>query len=380
MAGRLTRIAFFIPGNPELIRLIRAVRRSLPPEQTWVTHRANVTDAGSHVVHTWRPHVVITTDAGHRLLMREGGLKCPILMISGRRRPGLTSIGIDERALGQLAVDHFLRLGYRQLVYFGVYRDGMYRRRIPAIRMSIKKAGIEPIHYIPDWTGYDWRTIDQKIKRWLTRLPRPVGVICENDARARQLAEACLQFGIRVPDEVAILGIGNDPDLCETVHPPLSSLEQPWEAIGKAFSDWIVRHLGKRSLPPPIHLRYPPAGIAVRASTDRIAVEDPQVAAAMRYIHDHAGETIHVRHIARAANVSRRTLEMRFLEVLGHSPAEELRNVRFSRIRRLLRGTDYTVDQIARQCGYASGASLTLAFKRYCGQTPRDYRQQMHEP
>jgi LacI family transcriptional regulator len=207
---------------------------------------------------------------------------------------------------------------------------------------------------------------------WLASLPRPLAVFAANDLWGFELVQAARERRLHVPEDVAILGVDNDQLICEIAHPPLSSIRLGAERIGREAVALLGRLL--RGKPPEAGLlRVPPLDVVTRHSTDVLAVEDPEVAGALRHIRQHAAEGLSVKQLLTALPVNRRTLERRFVRALGHTPLEEIRRVRFERVKALLRA-DLAIYDVAARCGFASAAYLTTSFLQATGMTPSVYR------
>jgi LacI family transcriptional regulator len=210
---------------------------------------------------------------------------------------------------------------------------------------------------------------------WLASLPKPLAVFAANDLWGSELVQAAREVGLHVPDDVSILGVDNEELLCEISHPPLSSIRMGAEQIGRAAVVLLQRLLDGKAvgaLPIP---RVPPAGVVTRQSTDVLAVEDPDVAAAIRHIRRHAVEGLSVKQMLDALAVNRRTLERRFVSVLGHTPLEEIRRVRLERAKLLLQ-TDMPIYDVAARSGFATPEYLATSFLRATGMTPTAFRRQ----
>ena len=203
-------------------------------------------------------------------------------------------------------------------------------------------------------------------------LPRPVAVLAHNDVRGRHLVESCAEIGLSVPDNVAVLGIDNEPPFCEVCQPPLSSIVPNAERVGYEAGASLEKLMGGGPAEPCVLV--PPQGIVVRQSTDVTAVSDPLVANAVRFIREHACEGIGVADVMAHAVTSRTWLDQRFRQFLGHTPHDEILRVRLKRACQLLEASDLTLDVVAERSGFRHGAYLVEVFLREFGQTPGEYR------
>ena len=214
---------------------------------------------------------------------------------------------------------------------------------------------------------------------WLQSLAKPVGVMACNDVRGRQVIEACLEAGLRVPDDVAVLGVDEDRLLCELANPPLSSVVLNLDRAGYQAAELLDGLMAGR-LQPPQRILAEALWIIPRRSTDVLAIEDRHVAAAVRFIRDHCREAIAVGDVVSQANISRRGLEIRFQHVLGRSIRQQIQRVRLGWSQRLLVETNLSAEKIAHACGFSSLSYLSSVFRRELGTTLTDYRRQSRNP
>ena len=209
--------------------------------------------------------------------------------------------------------------------------------------------------------------------RWLADLPKPVGLMACNDDRGREVLAACRQAKLRVPEEVAVVGVDNDELLCELSDPPLSSVALGAERAGFEAAALLDQLMAGRSKEPQ-RLVASALGVVARRSTDLSLHEDPEVAAAVKYIRDNAGRPIRVYDVVAGLGDARRTLEIRFQQALGRSIHAEIQRVRLERARRLLLETDLPLSKIAQASGFSSPSYLAAVFHRHLGVTPVKYR------
>jgi LacI family transcriptional regulator len=188
-----------------------------------------------------------------------------------------------------------------------------------------------------------------------------------------QFLEVARANGYRVPEDFAVLGVGNMDPICELAYPQLSSIRTAAEAAGFEAARLLDR-LMQGDAPPAERVEFPPLGVVTRRSTDVLAVTDDDLATAMRFIRDHAAETITVDDVVEAACVSRSTLERRFRATLGRSPQDEIYRVRLERARHLLAETDWPMAQVAKEAGFHDGRRMSEVFHAHTGEAPTMYR------
>jgi LacI family transcriptional regulator len=185
--------------------------------------------------------------------------------------------------------------------------------------------------------------------------------------------DACRRLGVGVPDEVAVLGVDNDEVLCELAAPPLSSIIPNTHRTGYEAAALLEQMMAGRKMAGETHL-IPPSGLATRQSTDALAIEDTNVAQAVRFIREHACQGIRVQDVIRAVPQARRLLESRFRKLLGRTPHEEIIRVQLNRVKQLLVETDLSLSEIATRTGFAHVEYLSVVFKNKAGTPPSQYR------
>lgn len=286
---------------------------------------------------------------------------------------------LDHAAIGRLAADHLTERGFRHLAFVGEKGADWSAGRGEGFQSAwAAKLATHPsasFHRLDLALAPvdDWRPALGELVNWLRTLPRPVGILACRDLRAREVAQACQTARLRVPEEVAIVGVDNDDLMCEMTDPPLSSVIVPWDQIGYHMGAHL-HHLLQGHRPPKRLPSVVPTGMQVRRSSDIYAIADKAVAVACRYLRDHIQEPAQVEEVARIAGVSRRGLERRFRHELGRSPHAEIQRLRLERARQLLRETSLPLSLIAERSGWSSVQRFIAAFKIQGGQTPGQFR------
>lgn len=317
-----------------------------------------------------------------RALMRK---RIPVVDIRGVcALPGVPVVKTDNTEIARLAADHLLGCGFRGFAYCGYEGAEYSTRRGEAFARFIRDAGFpcrifsarEPrFAAVRSQEQYGWAH-EQNLIEWLRALPKPIAVMACNDARGHQLLNAARQLGITVPEEMAVIGVDNHETICELTVPPLSSVEQNTRGI--ASEAVRLLELMLQGKPPPAQpVLVQPCNVVVRRSTDALAVPDPNLRNAVRCIRAEATSGIGVAEVARAAGLSRRELERRFLAAFGHAPGQEIMAVQLHAVKTLLTETDWPLYRIAEKAGFTHAEYLNVAFKRQSGMTPRAYRLQM---
>ena len=221
-----------------------------------------------------------------------------------------------------------------------------------------------------------WEREKVSICRWLATLDRPLALLSCSDILGQHVLDACRRIGAAVPEEIAVVGVDDDALLCELCQPPLSSVRLDAERIGYEAAALLDRLMAGKPPPSAVQL-VSPLGITIRRSTDELAIDDPLIAAAARYIRENACRGATVQEVLRQVPMSRTVLEQKFRRYLGHSPKAEIRTVQLKRVQQLLAETDLALDRIASLAGYKHPEYLSVVFRRLIGQTPGQYRKKV---
>lgn len=302
--------------------------------------------------------------------------RVPVVNVSGICIKGTTDfarVTTDVQAAGKLAARHFLDRGFRHFAYCGLLRFSYVAEHARAYGDALGEAGFDCRVYPTSPAAKGWKAHQAHLGRWLRTLPKPLAVFTWS-LRGLAVLDACRWAGLHVPEEVAVLAGDEDDLLCEAVMPPLSGIETPSEVIGHEAAAALdaLMHGG----PPPAEpFLLKPTRVVTRQSTDTLAVDDPDVAAAVRFIRQNAVKPhVDVPAVLRVVPISRRALERRFEQVLGRTPAEEIRRVRLERARQLLLETDLPIPSVSAASGFGSPEYLSFVFKSEFNETPHKYR------
>lgn len=304
----------------------------------------------------------------------------PIVTIGGAlRNLPYPRVAADNVAVGRLAVQHFLERGLKNLAFVGHRNHLTSEEREAAFCEAVKEAGCAPVHcyltlphrpYVPQ--AMQWY-LDGDIDPWLLALPKPVGLFVPADIYGAALTQICGEIALRVPEDIAIVGVDNDDVYGRLARPPLSSVLSDARRIGSEAAALLDRLLAGHK-PPKDPIRVAPLGVQARRSSEVLAIEDEDVVTAARFIREHAHLPITVADVLRAVSVSRRSLERRFLQALDRGLSEEICRVRLERSKRLLAETDLRMAAVAGHSGFSSTRHLAATFQRELGEPPSQYR------
>lgn len=207
----------------------------------------------------------------------------------------------------------------------------------------------------------------------LNALEFPVGIMASADRTAFAVLEACRRLGKRCPEDVMLIGVDNDAVYCSLPPTSITSIDPAAGQIGYQAAEMLDRIMNARTMENE-HVLIPPAGVVERHSTEMTRHRYPEVARALRFIRRHEADCINAADVVAAVPVSRRWLEMKFKEELGHGIYHEIRRVHIERAKTLLMEADWSVSRISRECGFNSAARFGLTFHEFTGTTAAEYR------
>lgn len=297
----------------------------------------------------------------------------PVVSLSGPPGTGgLPAVRANQEAVAELALNHFRERGFTRFAYCGVPGERAWPPTGALFRRMAESAGYACEVYQPSYEE-EARTLRlSHMSKWLKPLRKPVALLAANDLRAREVLDACRLARMHVPEEIAVLGVNDDELICEMANPPLSSVVHNARRIGYEAAAMLHRLMvGKRVV---ADIVVDPLSVKTRQSTDLLAIEDPEVAKAVRFIREHACERICVEDMLDQVALSRRAMEKRFREAVGRPPHMEIRRAQLERVKELLVGSDYKLERIAEITGFSSAQYLAGLFRRMMHMTPGAWR------
>jgi LacI family transcriptional regulator len=376
------RVALLVEASRAYARgLVRGVARYNREHERWSVYFAprGLSDPLPAWLENWRGDGILARIENRR--MAEAVTRTGLPAIDLRRALdglGMPTMGPDDAIVARLAIDHLRGRGFRHFGYFGPW---------PGVHPALD-ARRDHFHRLTDEAGFvcstfrsrrrsnrSWEEELGRIVEWIADLPKPVGVLACNDDYGLQLLDACHRSGVLVPDEVAVVGVGNDDCLCNLSLPPLTSIDLNPQRIGYEAARLLDRMMAGES-PPAQHMVVEPRGIQTRRSTDVLATEDEAVIRAVKFIRGHAGQRIQVADVLKHVKMSRASLEPRVKRVLGRTIYQEIQRVQIERVKELLLGSSAPLKQIASQAGFRYPEYMMRVFRQTTGLTPREYRKQ----
>ena len=290
--------------------------------------------------------------------------------------PGVTSIDVDDWQVGAEAARAFAQAGYRSFACLGNLTP-YSEQRIQGFRRELSDQMAFSIHQEAAFKearySEDFAQPHPRLRAWLESLPKPVGIFAVHDPLGRFLCAACRGMGIRVPQEVAVIGANNDALVCGLSYPMLSSVSIPWDTIGAAVGE-ALRAILAGEAPPTQPVRVPSGGVVLRHSANHLAVEDPLLRRVMSYLSERIQDPITIESLCAELRIARRGLEKKFREYYHCSPWEMLCQLRITRAKQLLSDTNHPISMISELCGFNDPERMAVVFKRIEGMAPSIFR------
>ena len=303
-----------------------------------------------------------------------------VMNVSGggieQRKENIAFVKSDSKAVGQEAAHTLLKQGvYKSYGYAGYRTDEDWsRQRGVAFRDALDAAGF--VGRMFDIAHYADKVEDKATMiAWLKQLPKPCGILAACDDRAFEVLDICRETGIKVPAEIGILGVNNDPILCENADPKLSSIQPDFIGEGRLAAELLEFMMSGGRIAPERRIRK--VGIRTvihRESTVAQSEAGKLVQKVLAYINKEAAKGIGVEAVARRFKVSRSLLELRFRELQGESVYEAMLRIRLEEVKRRLRHTNDPISEITASCGWKNPEPPKVLFKKRFGTSMRTFR------
>lgn len=364
-------------GRQLIIGIARYSRLNGP----WSFYKEPI-DLKSSIPHltTWKPDGIIMRDS----LITEELLKLEvptILAIHSSSYPkDLPVIKTDSFSIAKMASDHLIGKGLKNFAFCGFDDYDWSKERGLYFSHFNSEAGYKTHIYIHPKRikKNDWENEQQHVSRWIKALPKPVGIFACNDDRGQHILEVCKMINLKVPEDVTVIGVDNDPMVCDISDPPLTSIALNVESAGyeaAKFMDVMIttkKISGKQIMVSPTH-------IVERQSSDILAVNDSEVAQAIYFIKKNANNKILVKDVVKTTHLSRRTLERRFKQTIRRSIYSEIKRVRIELISKMLIETDLPISHISSFFNFTDVEHISRYFKMEKGVGLREFRK-LHQP
>lgn len=294
------------------------------------------------------------------------------------RLQGIPNITGGYFETGVMGAEYFLNKGFRNFAFYGFKSIVWSQERAQGFEYRLRKSGFTVDYFENRHAGSRelWYYKPSALSNWLKSLPKPIALMACDDNQGQHITEACKHAGIRIPEEVAVLGVDNDETICNLSDPPLSSIGLNSEKAGYTAAqmmDRLIRVKGTRIQ----DIIVEPMQVITRQSTDIYAANDQYIAMALKFIHQHIHANIHVADVLKHLPLSRRALEKRFQQITGMPVYKYICNLRIEKFAEKLCETEKNITEIAFESGFTDTKNISRQFKLLKGVTPYEYRKKL---
>ncbi len=361
--------------------LIRGIGRYMQANRGWVVHRrdANVQE-WSEVVGRPTDGVIacLRTKELHEAVAAMG---VPVVNVCGiPGEAGKRVVEPDYAAIGSMMCRHLTDRGHHGLAFYGNLRAPGRSEVLEAARREAAGLGLTVSCFDRgEWSHLSNRDADEQFGDWLEALPKPLGLMTAGSEDGICAIQRCHERNFDIPEHVSLVGLATEEAFMDLSYPPLSSVQVAWPRLGYEAARRMDALLdGATDLPLPVP--QPPSGLTLCRSSEVTAIADPNLAAALVFIHEHAGRAIPVNEVVRVAGLSRSALERRFVSKLGRTVFQEIRDQQIAQIRDLLLDSNLTLDEICDRSAFANTGHLSNAFRQAMGESPGRFRRRFQSP
>ena len=287
--------------------------------------------------------------------------------VFGPARPGhCHCCAFDQQAIGTLAVRHFQEQGYRRLGLIADERRSTMRERQAAMKQACDNLGMELTTH-----NHEDPADIQSLIEWMSAGSEPLGLYAASDEQAAWLRDLANMSGLRIPEDVAILGTGDNVRHCIPSLPTLSSIAWPWFLMGQTVARNLHELMSGGQPTAPTVLA--PLRVTVRESTQQRRIADPLLRKAYAWLGKHLASSQPLQQVAQHCRVAPQTIYFRFKEFFGTGPKQVHDRLRCERACTLLSQGGQSIKAVAKHSGFSSSTALGVAFKRRYGCTPRQW-------
>jgi LacI family transcriptional regulator len=323
----------------------------------------------------WGPQGIISRDLKNLEELESWGIPLFVAVAIQPPSPKRNNIVTNDHAIGRMAAEHLLERGFHYFGYCGFSNICWSQERGKGFIARIEEEGFRVSLYQQPKSRANrlWFREEAILAEWLRALPKPVGIMACNDDRGQHITEACGNAKIKVPYEVAVIGVDNDDQVCDIAYPSLSSVALDVDSAGFKISGLLDRMMEGEKMPPQTVI-VQPNRVVIRQSTNIVAVQDKLVSQALNFIHQNAKRLIQVDDVVKFLSVSRSNIQEKFTKTLGRTVYDEIKRVRIDLICQMLIETDLSISDIALSLGYDNTNHIARYFRQKMKMSPLDYR------
>ena len=363
-------------GQRKLQGIIEYYRRS----SAWMIHRNALSQPFVKLsdLEGWKGDGVIAEIYGESDTERLLSLGLPVVNTSSAGVDDrVPSVSTDNHAIGRMAAEHLVGSNVDRFAFIGP--EGLFhsRERFDGFSKTLESMGCkcDALFYEPLAVRHEDSIDPRSLLDAVASLETPVGVMASSDRVGFSVLEACRLLGLRSPEDVSVIGVDDEKIYTQLAFATMTSIRPAAHQVGFRAAQMLDDLISGKELEEK-HILIPPNQIVQRDSTDTIRSKYPEVTRALRFIRSHDSEFIDVTSVLDVVPVSRRRLEVKFKEEVGHGIYQEIRRVRVERAKKLLSTTDWAESQIARESGFMNKEGLVSAFQKLVGMSVEEYRDQ----
>jgi LacI family transcriptional regulator len=330
-----------------------------------------------NIAHHWKGDGILTILYPHQTELHEFVRRaaCHVVCLTADAGSSYPTVTLDNAAIGRMGAEHFLERGYRHFAFLKITDATDINDRLKGFRDIIDSQGLavnelnwprEHATTADDTNWFDW------ICRRLRELPKPIGIMAQSDNRACHLVEACLRVGLHVPEEVAVIGVENNEFICDVSPVAITSIDSNREQLAYRAAELLGKLMNGESASLPTVVQ--PKGIVIRQSTNALAIDHLEVAAALKHIWEGFDKGITANDVVAVSRMSRCGLYHAFERRIGHSIGDEITRKRLEKAKALIRDSELKMHEIADMSGFSSAEHFSRAFTRLMKTTPTAYR------
>ena len=332
------------------------------------------------VLRYWDPVGCILEGSSNLLPPRRSFGKIPTVHIDPSDRDikdaRIFAVENDDAAIAERAHRELSRTDCAAFAFVGWSRTVRWsRRREDRFAELVSANGKKCITLEDPWTLGNKNAFVVRLKPWIASLPRPCGIFAANDDIASVVIDVCRELKMSIPGDFALVGVDDDPAVCDNLRPSLTSVRPDFRSAGRSAARLLARIISGEKSVAPEHIEYKPLCTTSRLSTRRLAVVGKRVADALDLIRREACSGLKAADVVKAMGVTERLAETRFKRAVGHRITEEIANVRLEHALELLGDPNQRIAPIANMCGWDSDAYLKRLFKKRFGTTMREWRE-----
>ncbi|WOO41356.1 DNA-binding transcriptional regulator [Rubellicoccus peritrichatus] len=381
------RIALLMEGTRNYERgLLRGIAKYTNLHGPWQFYRHVPYLPDQHVspvelVRTWQPDGLIIRESEHYDELLD--LPMPVMYVpTTEPRSGLSNIVVNDYAVGRMAAQHLYESGLRHFAFCGMNALFFWSRlRCEGFCETLSEYGHE-VSIFESSQGDEFLNRNDEfetLQQWLRDLPSQTGLMVCTDDFSLLVQEACLAVGRSIPEEIALIGVGNDEAVCDLTTTPMSSVSLNTERAGYDAAEQLARQLSRgtrrsHKQTKPVNVVVEPLRVVARRSTDATLTFDPDVSTAIAFINERINYPIEVNDVVNAVSLSRRALYDHFKSVTGQTISAYIRERRVEHFARLLLETNLTIAEIAYAMGYDTDTNIARLFQKTRGMTPHAFR------